>query len=113
MDRALLVADVFRGGDVHFLLDALLLLRADFVALEHYQRARYVSQCAVDEEQGGRRKGRTEGELLERAPGGLGEEEPDEDDFEEEEDAVADVILPACCVGRVNVSFSLEPARTG
>ena len=56
---------------------------------------------------------RTEGELLERAPGGLGEEEPDEDDFEEEEDAVADVILPACRVERVNVSFLLEPARRG
>ena len=38
----------------------------------------------------------TEGKLLERAIRRLGEEEPNEDDLEEEEDAVADVVFPAC-----------------
>ena len=94
MNRAFFVARAIRNRRVHLLLDPLLLLRADLVALEHCHSPRCVSQraYAVGE---GRGDGRTESELFKRAARGLGEEEPDEDDFEKEEDAVADVVLPA------------------
>ena len=55
----------------------------------------------------------TEREFFEGAIRGLGEEEVDEDDLKEQEDAVADVVLPACCVGRISVSVPLEFATGG
>ena len=85
MQRALFVARIVgnrRPVLEDILLDALLLLRADLVALEHCHSPR-VSAYGEQEERGRGGKGRTEGELLERTVGRLREQEVDKDDLEQ------------------------------
>jgi len=57
-----------------------------------------------------RRKGLTEGELLEGAAKGLGEEEVDEDDLEREPAAVRDEVSPADIVETDGVDKGGEEA---